>query len=165
MRNDEDDEPRVHRVYTEADARREAQMGLDQLLARGKAIVSREAREKAARQTDTELEASRIRRMRLAQAQAERFEWRPIAAGALFEEQICRNCGSIHDLFRGYGVLYQRRANFVERWERADCLDRGLPFQKRKLIQPVPVCSNCIDTFAENVELPPYEFHPQRKED
>lgn len=163
MRTEDDGGPLVHRVVSDSEYRREAQMGLDELLAQGRLIRDREARERAAKKTEEELEVARQRRMRKAQEDADRFAYKPIAALAMFEEQTCRNCGSVHSMFRGYGTLYQRKSSFDEKWERADCLDRGLPFQMRTMPGATPVCSECIGTFSAPADLPPYEFVRETK--
>lgn len=156
--------PVVHRVRTEAEYRREAQLGLDQLLAQGQAILSREARERALKKLEDESEVTRQRRMRLAQLQAERFEWKPIAACALFEVQTCLHCGVVNSLFRGFGTIMQRKANFAERYLRSEGLDRGLPFQKRQIVTTSQCCADCIEDFcSEGTPSNVYEFHPDRK--
>lgn len=164
MRTDEEGDPLVHRVQTDAEISREAHMGLDELLALGRAEQSREARERAAARTHDELEAVRQRRMRLAQAQADRFEWKPIAALAMFELQQCANCGTEHTVFRGFGTLLRRKSSSEERWSRAECLDKGLPFQQRIMPSRVPCCATCIELFASEGETLPYEFKPERKD-
>lgn len=138
-------------------------MGLDQLLARGNAILSREARERAAKHAEEELDSVRAKRMRMAQLQAERFEWKPIAAAVLFEVQTCANCGQKHTFFRGFGTILQRKADFLERWAAADCLDRGLPFQRRQIETAAPTCALCFMDFCTEPPPAPYEFHPDRK--
>lgn len=162
MRDDEDPGPVVHSIRSDALIQKEARMGLDQLLARGQAIISRDARARAAKATDDELEIVRQRRLQQAAALAERFQWRPVAALAMFEEQTCRNCGSIHSMFRGFGTLYRRRVDNTENWKAADCLDRGLPFELRKFGQNVDVCADCIVEFAAPDELKPHEFRSDR---
>ena len=165
MYDEDNPPPVVHRVRTEADARKEAQMGLDLLLAQGQALLSREARERALKKLEDESEATRQRRMRLAQLQAERFEWKPVAAAVVFEEQICLYCGTIHSMFRGFGTIMQRKANFAERFLASEGLDRGLPFQKRTLSVRTPTCADCLEEFcAEGAQGNVYEFHPNRKE-
>ena len=163
MRLDEDGEPLVHQLPKDEHIR-EARLGLDELLAKGRALVSREKREKAMKTLEDELEATRQRRMKLAQAAAERFEWRPIASLAMFEEQTCANCSTKHTMFRGFGILYQRKAKFEERWQAAPCLDRGLPFQRRVIQSASAVCISCIEEWAAPPDFPPYEFHPERKD-
>jgi hypothetical protein len=164
MRTEEDGSPLVHRVVTDSDVRREAQLGLDDLLARGRAELSRDARERALKRLTDESDVVRERRMKAAQAAADRFKWNPIAAVVMFEQQTCQNCGVIHSLFRGFGTLYQQKASFVERWEKAECLDRGLPYQQRVLPSSVPCCVDCISEFVSDEVQPPYEFHPERKD-
>lgn len=165
MDGEDDNEPVVHRVRTDYDERKEAQMGLDQLLARGRAELSRDARERAAAKSEDELESVRQARLKKAQAIADRFAWKPVAAVALFETQTCLHCGKTHNIFRGFGTLYQQKSNFAERWEKADCLDRGLPYQQRGIASTAPTCVDCIQEFSADRRQAQYEFHPSRRTD
>jgi len=166
MRLDPDTgEPLTHRVEAPQNPQKEAQMGLDLLLKQAAALMDREKVKKAAAALQEESDAIRARRMRMAQIQADRFEWRPVAAVALFERQVCSNCGCEATLFRGFGTLLQQKASFIERVAAADCLDRGLPFQKKLMEGKSPYCSRCIDDVAEPFVGEPAVFYPNRPVD
>lgn len=164
MRIDESTgEPVRHLIEKPADPR----LALDDLLKQAAALISREKVLAASRALNEESEAIRARRMRLAQAQAERFEWKPVASLAMFETQTCECCGSAATLFRGFGTLFQQKASFVQRIAAAPCLDHGLPFQKKILEAKAPFCSLCIEQHAraEPYQGTPSTFVPDRKTD
>lgn len=165
MRTSDDDEPLVHRVRTDRDEKREAQMGLDVLLAKARVIQDRDARERAAKQSEEELEAVRQRRIRQAQILAARFEWRPVASVILFEDQVCRNCGRVHSLFRGFATLMERQSDSIKRLTAAQCLDPGLPFQRREIPSTAPCCAECLERFIVPPSEPSYTYVPLRSGD
>lgn len=166
MRLDEDTgEPLVHRVESPQNPQKEAQMGLDLLLKQAAALRDREKVRAAAKALQDESDAIRARRMRMAQIQADRFEWRPVAAVALFERQVCKNCGSEATMFRGFGTLLQQKASFIERVAAAECLDHGLPFQKKLLEGKTPYCARCIDDVTEPFVGEPAVFYPHKEFD
>jgi hypothetical protein len=165
MRTDDDGAPLVHRVAAPSNPEIEARLGLDQLLARSRALQSREARERAAKKIEEESDLIRERRMRMAQLSAERFEWKPIASVAIFEVQTCSHCGDKHSVFRGFGLRYERKANpEVKRFAAADCLDKGLPFEMEELVSSMPVCASCIhEQVAAGRSDPSYTFIPGKR--
>ena len=164
MRIDEDTgEPLVHRVAPPQDDLKEARMGLDLLLKQASALRDRDRVLAASRALTEESEAIRARRMRLAQIQAERFEWKPVAAVAMFERQTCKTCASEATVFRGFGTLMQQKASFIERIAAADCLDHGLPFQKKLFESKSQYCITCISEATKPFIGEPAVFHPHKE--
>lgn len=84
----------------------------------------------------------------LAQANliAERFAWRPLRAVAVIEEQTCSHCGHTTQMFRSWGIEYQRRSDDTRKIEHAEVLDEGLPLQAVRYILPTstPACLECL---------------------
>lgn len=165
MDDDSERGPRTFRITPEDQHIREAQMGLDELLKRGKAIMSREARERAAKATQDQLDAVQARHLRASQLMAERFEWKPVAAVGIFEVQTCTHCHTQHQLFRGFGTRMMRKLDRTVRIAKAECLDRGLPYERHEIIGSAPVCSNCEAEVTAPMAPPEYELHLDRKED
>jgi len=162
MRTSDDGSPLVHRVTTDAQIMRESREGLDVLLKRSSAIQSRDARERAARLLEEESEAVRQRKIRQAQLLAERFEWRPVAAVAIFECQACKTCGHFHYVFRGFATRMERKADTIKRLASAECLDRGLPFERELMATQVPVCVDCLDKYVGQPGEPSHTYVPLR---
>lgn len=162
MRTSDDGEPLVHRVRTQRESDLEAKQGLDVLLEKVRVNQSRDARERAARATADELEAIQQRRLRMAQIQAERFEWRPVGSVVLFERQVCENCLGMSHVFRGFSTLMERKADAIRRMVQAPCIDFGLPVTQEFLPATVPVCFACVDRMIFNGSLPEaqHEFIP-----
>lgn len=161
MRTDEDGLPLVHRVDKPSDPMIEARQGLDVLLAKGQAILSREARDRARRALEEESDAVRKRRIEQAIALAARFEWKPVAAVALFEQQECMNCGNKHTHFRGWAQRMEQKANpNIKRLVGAECLDRGLPLETEMLQGAAQVCITCLNHFVGTPAEASHTFVP-----
>ncbi len=142
----------------------EARTDLFDLITKGQALLAKESREKAKKVTEEQSQALAARHMRQAQAMADRFEWKPRAAVALFAVQICEHCGTIHSQFAGFGTLFLRKYDATERIAKADCLDRGLPLVRRELMSKSPACIDCIDEVVHQ-PLPPPVYHNRKRED
>jgi hypothetical protein len=108
------------------------------LLAKARGLAA--ARERleatdAARAAKAALEANRI---------AQRYEWKPRAAVAMVEEQVCTACGSVQQTFRGFGVSMRRAADGTERIVGAHGLDQGLPTERYIIHSQAEACMECL---------------------
>jgi hypothetical protein len=165
MTDSDDEGPRVFRApQSREESLREAQLDLYELIKKGQAIQSREARERAARLTSDQLAAVQARHLRLSQLAAERFEWRPVAAVVMFEVQTCSHCCRQHKVFRGFGTRFMRRSDSTMRIAQAECLDRGLPLETHEILSQAPLCVECMAEVASDGPMRPYELHLNRRE-
>lgn len=162
MRTDDEGAPLSHLIPTPPDPLREARMEIDLLLKRGMIQQGREARERAAQKLQDDSEALLAAKLRKAQALAERFEWKPVAAVALYSEQTCSNCGSISRMHQGFGVLMKQKASDAVVIKMAACLDRGLPLEKHVLSDSVETCYDCLDDYVAQEE-PSHTFTPTKR--
>lgn len=83
------------------------------------------------------------------QAQLALIQWRPEASVAMFVEQHCDNCASIHSIFTQH---MQRQISTsghpVKRWVRVPRPEPGLPREVIKQLTTTHCCSDCITEFG-----------------
>jgi hypothetical protein len=108
------------------------------LMAKARALAA--SREKldatdAARTARANAEANRI---------AARYEWKPSHSVAMIEEQACLCCGSVHQTFRGFGVLMKRQADGTERILATHGLDAGLRPSRYLIHSQAEACIECL---------------------
>jgi len=78
-----------------------------------------------------------------------KVDWRPIAAIAMFYEQVCAKCGSRHRHFQGY---FQHQQHKWQDWSfkyvpaSDHTMLEGLPHFTKIVEQLADVCASCIDT-------------------
>lgn len=100
---------------------------------------------------------------RALQAIVEANLWEAIAAGALFSEQTCDGCGSIHHTFLQF-MQYERKVHDRSngtRWVRVTLPMPGLPLET--IIQPLTthICSDCCQDHGFNVMAPTIKLMPR----
>lgn len=72
--------------------------------------------------------------------------WKPISSAALFTEQQCDGCGSIHRVFLQYMEIQQHKSKpSSRRWLRVGLPTPGLP--RETFVQPhkTHICPHCCD--------------------
>lgn len=95
------------------------------------------------------------------QAITEANEWEIIQCGALFAEQSCDGCGSIHYNFLQYMQQEQKlRDNRSRRWVRINLPVSGMALET--IIQPLTthICSDCCTDHGFNVKTPSIRLMP-----
>lgn len=96
------------------------------------------------------------------QAIVEADEWKPIISAALFTEQKCDGCGSVHHTFLQFMQEEQKiRGLSARRWVRVALPDPYLP--RQTIIQPLTthVCSDCCTDHSFNVLAPEIRLMPR----
>lgn len=79
-------------------------------------------------------------------AELQTLEWVSTSTVAMFTEQTCDGCGSIHHVFLQYMETQQLiRKPTTQRWRRVTKPDPDLP--RESLLQPMltHICSNCCE--------------------
>jgi hypothetical protein len=96
------------------------------------------------------------------QAIVEASLWEPIKCGALFAEQTCDGCGSVHFNFLQF-MQEERRVNQhkTRRWTRVPVPPIGL--ERETIIQPLSthMCSDCCEDHEFNVLAPNIRLMPR----
>lgn len=161
----EADGPRTHLVLTEEHLQRERMADVFELIKRGQTKIDAEKRskQKLLEQSD----AVQRRHVDQANAIAERFAWNAVASVILFEVQVCEHCLAEHKAFRGFGTVFRRKADALERTTRAACLDSSLSPLVRETHTNVPCCSACLPTYLKVYRTPDpqAQFLNLRKDD
>jgi hypothetical protein len=88
--------------------------------------------------------------------------WQPLRAGALFTEQTCDGCGSVHYNFLQYMQEECRVAKPADRrWIRVGMPMDGLPTDT--ILQPLKthICSDCCTDHGFDVNLPNIRLMPR----
>ena len=96
------------------------------------------------------------------QAIVEADMWEAVRSGAMFAEQACDGCGSVHYNFLQYMQEERRvRDHHTRRWVRVGLPNPGLP--KETIIQPLKchVCADCCDDHGFNVKTPSIRLLPR----
>lgn len=88
--------------------------------------------------------------------------WKPIAVGALFTEQHCDGCDTIHHTFLQY-MQYEEKLNqpTTKRWVRlAVPMDNKLP--RETIVQPITthMCAACAPEHGFDVDAPSIRLMP-----
>lgn len=73
-------------------------------------------------------------------------EWLPKADVAMFDQQTCQTCGSIHHIFSG---LFQRQVHrnmrTLDRWQKStEAENMGLPKEVKAMQSKIPFCPGCM---------------------
>lgn len=108
------------------------------LLAKARSMAAAKERlnaTEAAQASRAALEANRI---------AARYEWKPVRAVAMVEEQHCQSCGAVQQMFRGFGVVMRRAADSTERIIAGRGLDEGLPRDRYIIHSHAEACMECL---------------------
>lgn len=80
------------------------------------------------------------------QAEADQFSWLPTTSIALFSEQLCDGCGSVHRVFLQFMELQTHRTKpSTQRWVRVSKPLSDLP--RESMIQPLSthICADCCE--------------------
>ena len=92
-----------------------------------------------------------------------KIDWRPIAAIAMFYEQVCEHCGARHRHFEGY-FQHQQHKWQQHSFKYVPASDHtmldGLPHYTKIIEQRADVCSSCISSVEwpdENLYLTEHE--------
>lgn len=118
-----------------ADATAKSKLKADAAALRKKALNQRLDAHTRARYADD---------LRALQAILDANEWKPIAYGALFTEQHCDGCDTIHHTFLQYMQQEERVQNpSTKRWVRISKPNGQLP--RMTIVQPIitHVCASC----------------------
>lgn len=109
----------------------------------------------------TKARAEAAKEYREIQAIVEADQWIPIRSGALFAEQVCDGCGSIHFNFLQY---MEQQRNFKNastvRWVRVSL--PNLELEKETIIQPLTthICSDCCEDHGFDARKPTIRLMP-----
>ncbi len=96
------------------------------------------------------------------QAIVEANEWEIMRSAAMFTEQSCDGCGSVHHNFLQYMQEERKvRDRRTRRWIRAERPVSGLECET--IIQPLAthICSDCCDDHGFNVHAPTIRLLPR----
>jgi hypothetical protein len=96
------------------------------------------------------------------QAIVEAELWEPVRSGALFAEQACDGCGSVHFNFLQFMQEERKvRDHRTRRWIRVSVPDTSL--DRETIVQPLKthVCSDCCDDHGFNVRAPSIRLLPR----
>lgn len=96
------------------------------------------------------------------QAIVEADDWAPIRFCALFTEQSCDGCGSVHYTFLQYMQEEEStRSKSARRWIRTSMPVANLP--RETIIQPLTthICSDCCADHGFNVKAPEIRLMPR----
>lgn len=99
--------------------------------------------------------------LRAIQAIIDATAWRPIAYGALFTEQHCDGCDTIHHTFLQYMQQEEKVSQpSTRRWIRISKPNGGLP--RETIVQPLitHVCSSCAPEHGFDVDQPSIRLLP-----
>lgn len=88
--------------------------------------------------------AKELRDQHKANQIAQRFQWRPVQALVLVEEQRCLNCGSLNSLFRGFATEWKRLSDNSRRMTQTEGLDQSLPAGRLALPSTSTACCECL---------------------
>jgi hypothetical protein len=92
-------------------------------------------------------DAARVsRELQRANQIAARYEWKPRAAVAMIEEQVCSSCGTVNRIFRGFGLAMRRAADSTERIVSTPGLDGGFPPERYFIHSTSEACLDCLPT-------------------
>ena len=98
---------------------------------------------------------------RLVQAIVEADLWEIVKFGALFSEQVCDGCGSVHHTFLQYMKQERKlRRHSDIRWSRTTKVIKGVPYET--IIQPLTthMCSDCCEDHGFEVLRPTIRLMP-----
>lgn len=98
------------------------------------------------------------------QAIVEANQWEVIRCGALFAEQACDGCGSVHFNFLQYMQEEQPisgNRSRARRWVRVSLPIPGVPIET--IIQPLTthICSDCCEDHGFNIHAPTIKLLPR----
>lgn len=106
--------------------------------------------------------AEAAKEYRAVQAIVEADQWEVVRAAALFAEQLCDGCGSIHYNFLQYMQEEVKLKDHCHgrRWVRVVLPPLGLP--QETIIQPLltHICSDCAEDHGFNVHAPSIRLLP-----
>lgn len=95
------------------------------------------------------------------QAIVEANQWQQIMSSAMFTEQCCDGCGSVHYNFLQYMVKEEKLTNRSHiRWTRVPLPPKGLP--RQTVIQPLKthICVDCATDHEFNPNAPDIRLMP-----
>lgn len=114
------------------------------------------------RQISPRLRAEAAAEFKSIQAIVEANEWEAIRIGAMFAEQSCDGCGSVHFNFLQYMKEERKvRDKRTRRWVRVAKPISSLP--RETIIQPLTthICSDCCEDHQFSVEAPSIRLLPR----
>lgn len=110
---------------------------------------------------DANIRKRKLEEWRAVHAIIDANAWEPIRAGALFSEQVCDGCGSIHRTFLQFMQLEEKITNrSSRRWTRVALPMEGLP--RETIVQPLKThfCADCADDHGFDAKNPSIRLMP-----